>query len=273
MAANDIDDSFSTQFENDIKLAYQRMGAKLPNTMRRKNNVKGSATTFQNLGKGEAGVKGRNSQVPMMNFTHTPVTCTIVDAYGGQLVDRLDELKAEHDERQAVASSIAASLGRASDTRCIAALDGNTTTQTSASGAVTKAKLEEIYEAFGNGDVPDDGQRYLWVSPQGWTDLLGISEFAQREYVAESELPWRGLQAKRWFSFTIAQHSGLTVASSVRSSHAYHRSAVGFASQAEAKVDMTWQGKEQAWLLVGSIANGACLVDGTGVYKLRHTES
>jgi len=271
--ANDIDDSFSTQFENDIKLAYQRMGAKLPDTFRRKNNVSGSATTFQTLGKGEAGPKGRNSQVPMINFSHAPVACTIVDAYGGQMIDKLDELKQEHDERQAVASSISAAIGRASDTRCIAALDAATTNQTATAAALTKAKFEEVYEFFGNAEVPDDGDRYCWVSPQGWTDLMNISEFSQNEYVSESELPWRGLRAKSWMSFTIAQHSGLTKAAAIRTSHCYHRSALGFASQAEASVDITWQGKEQAYLIVGSIANGAVAIDSDGIYQMRHTEA
>lgn len=275
MAANDIDVSFSTQFESDVKLAYQRQGAKLPSTTRRKNNVRGQATTFQNYATITAGSKGRNSQVPLANPAHTAVTCTIVDAYGGQMVDKLDELKVEHDERQAAATSIAWGLGRASDQRVIDAFDTSTSggNETATAGGVTQAKAEEVYEYYGNNDVPDDGMRFWWTSPQGWTDLMGDEQFASRDYVAESELPWRGLQAKRWFSFVIAQHSGLTLASTVRRDLTYHRSAIGFASQAEAHVDISWQAKEQAHLLVGSIANGACIIDSVGTYAIRHTET
>ena len=37
--ANDIDDAFVKQFESDVHLAYQRMGAKLVPTVRTKTAV------------------------------------------------------------------------------------------------------------------------------------------------------------------------------------------------------------------------------------------
>jgi hypothetical protein len=269
--ANTIDTAFVTQFEAEIKLAYQRMGAKLPNTVRRKT-VTGSSTTFQKLASGEAQSKGRNSQVPILNLAHTNVSCTMADSYAGEFADRLDVLKVQHDERQALATSIAAAMGRKTDSNIITAVDG-TSNDTGDTGGVTKAKVETIYEAFGNNDVPDDGERYLWVSPQGWTDLMGVTEFSDRDYVPESQLPFPGLRAKEWFSFKIGQHSGLTKVSTVRQSLAYHRSAVGFGVNAEVNVDITWQGKEQSWLIVGSLSNGACIIDDNGVYRLDHTET
>jgi len=36
-----IDQAFVKQFESDVHLAYQRMGSKLRNTIRTKNNIKG----------------------------------------------------------------------------------------------------------------------------------------------------------------------------------------------------------------------------------------
>lgn len=267
---NTIDTAFILQFESEIKLAYQRMGAKLPNTVRMKS-VRATSTTFQKLAKGIAQSKGRNSQVPILNLAHSNVTATMVDSYAGEFVDRLDELKIQHDERQAVATSIAASLGRKSDDNIITTVD-QATGNTGDTLGVTQAKVEEIYEAFGNADVPDDGERYLWVSPQGWTDLLGITTFAQREYVPESQLPWPGLRAKDWFSFKIAQHTGLGKTGAIRRSIAYHRSAVGFGVNADVSVDITWQAKEQAWLVVGSLSNGAVIIEQDGCYRLDHTE-
>jgi len=272
--ANTIDTAFVKQFESEVHLAFQRMGAKLLNTVRRKTNVKGESTTFQKIGTGVAGTKSRNAQVPLANLSHTNVECSLSDYYLGEYVDKLDELKIQHDERAAVSTSLSAALGRQSDQLVINAVDGSGNS-TTATGAVTQAKLEEIYEAFGNNDVPDDGQRYLLVSPQGWTDLMGITEFSSRDYVPEAELPWKGagFSAKRFMSFFVMTHSGLTKASSVRNSLAYHRNSVGAASGAEVSMDVTWQGKEQAHLMVASMSQGAVLIDDNGCYILKHTES
>lgn len=272
--ANTIDTAFVKQFESEVHLAFQRMGAKLLNTVRRKTNITGESTTFQKIGTGTAATKSRNAQVPLANLVHTNVEASLSDYYLGEYVDKLDELKIQHDERGAVATSLSAALGRQSDQLIIDALDGSAN-DTADTGGVTKAKLETVYEAFGNNDVADDGQRYFLVSPQGWTDLMGIAEFASRDYVPEAELPWKGagFSAKRFMSFFVMTHSGLSKTGSVRSSLAYHRSAVGAASGAEVGIDVTWQGKEQANLIVASMSQGAALIDDNGVYKVDHTES
>ena len=279
MADNTISSSFVKQFEADVHLVYQRMGSKLTNMVRRKNSVKGESTTFQVVGKGEAQQKGRNSDVPILNLNHSAVECTLADYYAGEFIDKLDELKVEHDERQVAAQSIAAAMGRKSDAILVAAMDGGgysgASQQTSSSGGVTQAKVEEIYEHMGNEDVPDDGQRMLGVAPQGWTDLMGVTSFSDRDYVLESELPFRGGAGslKKWFSFVVFTFSGWTKNSAVRSSYAWHKSSFGFASGQDVQMDITWQGLKQAHLCVGSLSQGACIIDLTGAYELRATES
>lgn len=273
MATNSVDTAFTKQFEMEVHTAYQRMGAKLAPTVRNKTGIKGESTTFQKIGSGTAGTKARNGQVPILNLAHTNVECTIGDYYAGEYIDKLDEMKIQHDERGAVTQTITAALGRKDDALLIAAAD-TATNATATAGAITQAKVELIFEAFGNGDVPDDGQRYLQVSPQGWTDLMGIVSFASADYVGADELPFKGatMTAKVWFGFTIMIHSGLTKAAAIRSSIAYHKSALGRAVQQDPQVDITWQGKEQAHLIVGSLAVGSCLIDDNGVYLLKHTE-
>lgn len=270
---NTIDVAFTKQFESEVHLAYQRMGSKLLNTVRRKTNVVGKSTTFQIIGKGIAGTKTRGGQVPILNLVHTNVECTLVDRYGGEFVDKLDELKIEHDERDAVAKSIAAALGRASDADIMTQTD-TFTQETTATGVVTRAKIEEAYEYFGNNDVPDDGDRCLAVAPQGWTDLMGLTEFASLDYVPESELPFPkvGFSAKPWFSFKVFTFSGITLTGGVRQNVAYHKSAIGHASGSDVMMDITWQGKEQAHLFVGAMSMNAVLIDDIGGYRIRSTE-
>ena len=100
-----VDNAFMQQYEREVHVAYQRMGSKLRNTVRVKNGVTGASTTFQKVGKGTASTKARHGQVPVMNVDHTPVTCTLADYYAGDWVDKLDELKVNHDERQVTATA------------------------------------------------------------------------------------------------------------------------------------------------------------------------
>jgi len=274
MQVNSIDIAFTKQFESEVHLAYQRFGSKLLNTVRRKTNVVGKSTTFQIIGKGIAGTKTRGGQVPILNLVHTNVECILADRYGGEFIDKLDELKIEHDERGAVTTSIAAALGRASDAD-ITAITDTFSNATAGAGVITQAKVEEAYEFMGNGDVPDDGQRFLSLAPQGWTNLMNVTPFASLDFVPESDLPFPkvGFSAKQWFSFHVFSFSGLTLLAGVRQSVAYHRTAVGHASGQDVQMDITWQGKEQSHLAVGSMSMNACLIDDLGGFRVLSTET
>ena len=74
-----VEQSFSKMFESEVHESYQRVGSKLRNTVRSKNNVKGSSTTFQKVGKGSASTKARHGKVPVMNIDHTPIECSLAD--------------------------------------------------------------------------------------------------------------------------------------------------------------------------------------------------
>ena len=78
--------------------------------------------------------------------------------------------------------------------------------------------------------------------------------------------------AKRWYMAMWFQHSGLSKTGAVRDSLYYHRTALGHASGAEITLDITWQGKNQAHLFVGSMSQGAKLIDDNGGFRLQHTE-
>lgn len=270
---NTIDLSFVKEFESEVHLDYQRFGAKMLNTVRRKN-ITAEDTTFQTIGKAVSGQKARNGQVPINNLRHTPVPCPVADYYTGEFVDKLDLLKINHDERQAVARSLSAAQGRQSDDLIIQAADA-ATRATTTTGGLTLPKVEEVFEAFGNDDVPDDGQRVMWVSPRGWTDLMNLPEFSNADYIPRDELPYPviGYSAKRFMSFLVMQHSGLNKAGNIRTCLAYHRSALGCAVNSDIYLDVTWQGKEQAWLLVSGMSQGAVIIDDLGVYHIEVDES
>ena len=273
--ASDIDDSFVQQFESEVHLAYQRMGAKMLNTVRRKTNVTGKSTTFQKIGTMVAGTKARNGQVPLSNASHTPIEVTLADYYSGDFLDKLDELKIQHDERSTLSTNIAAALGRKSDALLITAMDNSGASSSAAStGALSAAKIQEGFETLGEADVAmDDGELYLAISPAGWVDLMNDDDFSNADYVGESRLPLPGaMRAKEWMGIMLYTHTGLSVTTSVRSCHLYHKTSHGHASGAEVSVDVTWQGKEQAHLFVGSMSQGADTIDANGHFIIKFTE-
>ena len=121
--STDVTLAFTKQFEADVHQAYQQHGSKLRNTVRFKNNVKGSTTVFQKVGKGIASGKARHGLVPVMSIDHTPVECELHDYYAGDWVDALDELKMSIDERLVIANAGAYALGRKTDELIIDALN------------------------------------------------------------------------------------------------------------------------------------------------------
>ena len=153
--ANTIDTAFIKQFESEVHMAYQRMGSKLRNTVRTVSNVRGNTVRFQKIGTGSASTKSRNGMVTPMELEHTNVEATMSDFYAAEYIDKLDELKTNIDERQAVAKSAAAALGRKTDELLITAMDAgaNSTQINDTSGALVKADLLTLFETFGSADI------------------------------------------------------------------------------------------------------------------------
>ncbi|CAK0740129.1 Capsid protein [Azospirillaceae bacterium] len=265
--------AFIKMFEREVHEAYQRMGSKLRSTVRSKNNVQGASTVFQKVGKGSASTKARHGAVPVMNLDHSPVECALADFYAGDWVDQLDELKTNIDERNIIASAGAYALGRKTDELIISELDKSTNYAGAATDGLTKAKVLAAFEILGLADVPDDGQRFAVVGWKQWSQLLGIDEFANAQYVGAEELPWQGTQAKRWLGALWTPHSGLSISSNVRLCHWYHKTAVGHASGSDVKTDISWHGDRASHFVNNMMSQGACLIDVTGVVTMRCLES
>lgn len=264
----EISVSFVKQFEREVHEAYQRQGSKLRGTIRTVNGVKGSSTTFQKIGKGSASTKTANGLVPVMNIGHSNVECTLQDLYAGDWVDKLDELKINHDERQVIANAGAYALGRKTDELIITALaTASTLTVAEANTGMTLTKVLSAFEKLGNADVPDDGQRYAVIGWKQWSELLTLKEFASADYVGPEQLPYKGnMQAKNWMNTIWIPHSGLPIdGNDIRSCFWYHKSAVGHAIGADVQSDITWHGDRASHFVNNMMSQGAKLIDGSGV--------
>jgi hypothetical protein len=274
--ATTIDQAFIKQFEREVHEAYQRQGSKLRNTVRSINNVKGASTIFQKVGKGTASTKSTHGMVPVMNLSHSNVECTLQDFYAGDWVDRLQELKVNIPERQVIAAAGANALGRKTDEMIIDALETATThTIVDANTGLTKAKVLEAFETFGENDVPDDAQRFAVIGWKQWSDLLTIPEFSSADYIGSSNLPYSTItQAKMWLGTVWIPHSGLPIdGNDIRSCFFYHKTAIGHASGSDVQTDISWHGDRAAHFVNNMMSQGAVLIDSGGVVTIKCDET
>ncbi len=263
-----IDQSFIKQFEAEVHLAFQQTGTKLRSTVRTKNDVKGSSTTFQKVGRGTATTKARHGLVPVMNLDHTPVECNLYDFYAGDWVDELDELKTNIDERRVVASAGAYALGRKSDELIINELNQATENIAVADTGLTKLKILSALEILNTNDVPDDGQRFAVVGVHQWNELLNMKEFSNADYVGDSYPLLKGTESRKWMGINWIMHNALPLYGDDRTCFIYHKNAIGHASGCDVKTDITWHGERAAHFISNCMSQGAKLIDNTGVVKI-----
>ena len=264
--ANTIDTAFIKQFETEVHMAYQRMGSKLRNTVRTAN-VTGSTVRFQKIGTAEATTKSRNGNVTPMELAHTNVEATMADFYAAEYIDKLDELKININERQAVAQSAAAALGRKTDSLLITAMDAgaNSTQIHDTSSAVQKADLLSVFETFGTANIPEDGQRYIAMHPKGFADLFLITEFASSDFVGDQNLPFAGgMTMKEFLGFKIFSTSAVAAGKSM----CYHTTAVGLGINSDVQTEVNYVAEKVSHLATSMMSMGAVVIDDNGIYEL-----
>ena len=268
-----IDASFIKHFEADVHTAYQQQGSKLKSTVRFKDGITGSSTTFQVIGSQTANQKSaRNAQLTPAAVTHAPVECTLSDWYAGQWVDKLDELKVGHDERKVLATAGAYALGRKTDNLIITALGNGTQTAGTSSESLTKERILTAFKTLNTNDVPDDGERFALVGPAQWNQLLSLDEFSNANYVGDAHPLLTGSESRKWMGINWIMHTGLPTSGSGDSATTtcfiYHKSAVGLAAGQDITTDITWHGDYAAHYVNNMMSQGACLIDDKGVVKM-----
>ncbi len=268
-----IDASFIKHFEADVHTAYQQQGSKLKSTVRFKDGITGSSTTFQVIGSQTANQKSaRNAQLTPAAVTHAPVECTLSDWYAGQWVDKLDELKVGHDERKVLATAGAYALGRKTDNLIITALGNGTQTAGTSSESLTKERILTAFKTLNTNDVPDDGERFALVGPAQWNQLLSLDEFSNANYVGDAHPLLTGSESRKWMGINWIMHTGLPTSGSgdnaTTTCFIYHKSAVGLAAGQDITTDITWHGDYAAHYVNNMMSQGACLIDDKGVVKM-----
>jgi len=274
--STNISTTFIAQYEAEVKHAYQRMGSKLRNTIRTKNGVVGTTTTFKVIGKGAATQKATtHDDITTMNIGYTNASCTLADWYAGDYVDKLDEAKINHDERRVQAEAGAYALGRKTDDLIITALGTTTNTIAHGSAGMTLAKIYDALTQLGDNDSFDGGRKFCLVGYKQWTELLQLKEFASADYVDVSNLPHAsdGAQGKFWLNTLFMPHTALTVASQIRSCFWYNENSLGHAIGVDLTADIGWVVDKAAHFINHFMSMGACMIEDGGVIEILCDES
>ena len=176
---------------------------------------------------------------PMELRSHTNVEATMSDYYAAEYIDKLDELKINIDERQAVAKSAAAALGRKTDEILVDTMDAgaNSTQINDTSSAVAKADLLTLFETFGSANIPEDGQRYLAMHPKGLlTCLILLNLHLVILLVNKIYHLQGGMTMKQFLGFNIFSTSAITAGKNL----AYHSSAIGLGIGADVSTELNY---------------------------------
>jgi hypothetical protein len=272
--STDVNNAFITLYDAEVKEAYQREGSKVRGTIRTRNNVIGSTVRFQKVGKGSASTKARHANVSTMNITHSSVDCSLVDKYAADYVDMLDELKLNIQERRVQARAGAYALGRDTDDQIFTEMDTTTTTVAHATTGLTLPKVLEGWQKLADNDALD-GDLWAFVSPEQWTNLLQIQQFADADYIGASDLPFnsKGTSGKKWLGAVWMVHSGLPVATNIRSNFLYNSTSVGHAIAADIKTRIDYVPEKAAHLINSMMSMGAKMIDELGCVNILADET
>ena len=142
------------------------------------------------------------------------------------------------------------------------------------SDLTTTAGATNVFRRFGENEVPDDGMRFCFVSHKGWTDLMGIDEFANMDYVMPEQATWaNGATAKRWLGINWVTDTQLTNDATNTTGLAWHMRAVGVGMGVDVTTEINYVPEKVAHLITSYISLGAAVIDPTGCFKFTYADT
>lgn len=195
--STEITKSFVEQYKaNVIHLAQQKV-SKLWKYVQLKENVKGKATFFEQIGRSEMrDINTRHADSPLMETPHDRRKCTMVTSDWGDLIDKADDIRVLIDPASAYTMSGAMAVGRRKDKHIIDAAVGNSyagedgttviplpVAQTIAADNVgmTITKLKQAKQIMDEAEI-DEEDRILLYSSKQLSDLLEDARFTSTDF-------------------------------------------------------------------------------------------
>lgn len=266
-----------TEFDSMVKQAYQGMGM-LKGTVTMRNNVVADTYKFRKMGKGLANQKSTSDLVTPMDVNHDLATATLQNWNAPEYTDIFDQAEVNFDEKQELAEAIAGALGRRFDQLVIDAMDASTPDATDiAAGAanLTVAKLIAAKVALKDQGV-GDADLFFVANAQGLGGLLNDTKATSEDFATVKALVNGTINSFMGFTFNFIEtrtEGGLTVATNIVDSYAYHRASVGVAQGFENKTSIDWIPDRTSWLSNGMLKAGSVVRDTGGLVKVLYDET
>lgn len=268
--------NFRTEFEPLAKHAFQA-GAKLNGTTRERMNANARTVSFPKLGKGIATERNPGTTLTPMNTVHTNVTVTIRDWDATDYAYIEDLEKLAFDEKLELAQVAGYAAGRRYDQIIIDAMNASafaTSVPISEGGANTSLNIEKLTRAAAlmnaNG-VPAEG-RNIAVTADALMFALRETEISSADYNTFKALTTGEISSFMNFKFHIIEtraEGGLPLAAAnQRKCLAWHRDAVGVASNGGMKAAVDWIPTMASWQIRSYFSAGAVTIDTDGVINV-----
>lgn len=263
------------QFDDDVKHAFQGTGM-LRDTVTVRNNVTADQYKFRKMGKGLANQKATQADVTPMDVSHSLPTATLANWNAPEYTDIFDQAEVNFDEQSELAQTIAMALGRRLDQIIIDALEAATPAATIVHGSVglTLAKITEASKELNDKGVPS-GDRYWAVSADGIEDMLNTTGITSADYNSVRALMSGEINTFMGFTWKMIEtrsEGGLVLASTTRTTYAYHKSSIGLAIGIDIKSEVNYIAQKTSWLCNGVMKAGAIARDGDGIVHVEITE-
>lgn len=259
-----IDQSFITQFGDEVKHAYQAE-SNLIGLTRKREGVTGNTSRFQKLGTVAAYSKTRNADLTVLEPAHSYVDVSLTDYYATVLVDDLDLLKTNVDIKQEYVKTVSRAIAKKMDEVIIAALTAGTNAATTNTGAMTVARLLEIKKTFDNNGV-GQADRKIIVGAATMEDLLGTTQVTSSDYNSVNALVKGDVNTFAGFEFAQVPDSYLT-GTTDKVNLAFVKDALGVALGMQPKTYIEWSPDKHAWWIKCVMSMGAGIVDANGVLE------
>ena len=278
MASPYIDDAFITAFNSELHLNYEQGDSHFRGLCRTDGEVNGETLRFQKLGGLEMTTKSRYGEVPLSIPSHTHADATMKARYARVAIQKLDLSLLNTNVRQGYAQKMAGAANRRVDDEIVAAMDTGGTTNvinSGYSGGITRAIALEIRETFDTNDVPDDGMRFVAITPRQHSHLMTIDEFKHADNSGSDDLPYttggmHGRKFRRWLDMNWFTTNRLTgAATATVDCYAWHYSAVGHGIADDISADWGWSTTHQQWDGVTSLQMGSVVIDDEGIFQIQ----
>jgi hypothetical protein len=282
--AQSITNAFVTLFDAEVKQAYQGESVLL-NTVRLRQGVQGNTYKFPKLGKGSATARIPQTDVTPLNVTYSQVTATMSDYNAAEYSDIFHQAKVNFDERSELVQVVSKAIGRRMDQLIIDALNGASSPSTVAKTVVTSGsaaasnlnvgKLIAAKKALDAKNVPFD-DRHIVVHANNLSGLLGDERAISGDYAAVKALVSGEINTFLGFRFYVLgdrDEGGLPLSSNDRSVFAFHRSAIGMATNMAQKTEINYVPEKTSFLVNSMFSAGAVAIDDEGIVKITADES